>query len=109
MTTKPRKLNGISIKTARMLEIYSLLVKELERGKKINLSSEDHNRLDEAIRTISRNMEEIQSTNVNDGVNISTDVETLASDLSKQIPNSPQDCFQDHPNEAQTPKKTPKD
>ena len=86
MTTKPRKLNGISIKTARMLEIYSLLVKELERGKKINLSSEDHNRLNEAIRTISRNMQEIQSTHVNDGVNISTDVETLASELSKQIP-----------------------
>ena len=86
MTTKPRKLNGISIKTARMLEIYSLLVKELERGKKINLSSEDHNRLNEAIRTISRNMQEIQSPHVNDGVNISTDVETLASELSKQIP-----------------------
>ncbi|MQF82436.1 MAG: hypothetical protein FI735_10065 [SAR202 cluster bacterium] len=95
MTTKPRKLNGISIKTARMLEIYSLLVKELERGKKINLSSEDHNRLDEAIRTISRNMEEIQSTNVNDGVNISTDVETLASDLSKQIPMDTLDNIMD--------------
>ena len=86
MTTKPRKLNGISIKTARMLEIYSLMVKELERGKRINLSSEYHDRLNEAIRTISKNMQEIQSTYVNDGVNISTDVETLASELSKQIP-----------------------
>ena len=40
-------------------------------------------------------MEEIQSTNVNDGVNISTDVETLASDLSKHIPMDTLDNIMD--------------
>ena len=32
----------------------------------------------------------------------------LTKDLPKQFPNSPQDCFQDHPNEPQTLKKPAK-
>ena len=54
------KLDAIRIQTARMLEIYSLLRRQLDEGD-VHLPREKYDQLSAAIRTIARNMLELQS------------------------------------------------
>ena len=54
------RLDSIRIQTARMLEIYSLLRRQLKEGN-IHLPPEKHEQLSSAIRTITRNMLQLQA------------------------------------------------
>ena len=61
MVSSPDKtLATIRIQTARMLEIYALLRRQLDEGA-VHLPREKHDQLSGAIRTIARNMLELQS------------------------------------------------
>ncbi len=61
MASSPNsKLDSIRIQTARMLEIYALLRRQLKEGN-IHLPPEKHEQLSDAIRTIARNMLQLQS------------------------------------------------
>ena len=55
-----QRLHGIRVQTARMLEIYSLLRTQMERGD-LELSSAELSRLNGAIRTIVGNMRRLQA------------------------------------------------
>ena len=52
----PSKLDRIRVQTARMLEIYSLLRRELDGGGRVGLSPQDRERLQHAVDTIAGNM-----------------------------------------------------
>ena len=54
------RLDSIRIQTARMLEIYSLLRRQLKEGN-IHLPPEKHEQLSSAIRTIAKNMLQLQA------------------------------------------------
>ena len=61
MASSPNsKLDSIRIQTARMLEIYALLRRQLKEGN-IHLPPEKHDQLSGAIRTIANNMLQLQS------------------------------------------------
>ena len=60
MAAKDGKLNRINIQTARILEIYSLVTRELDRGADLDLSVAERTRLSAAIETIAGNMSQIQ-------------------------------------------------
>jgi hypothetical protein len=61
MASSPNsKLDSIRIQTARMLEIYALLRRQLKEGN-IYLPPEKHEQLSDAIRTIAKNMLQLQS------------------------------------------------
>ena len=57
--TKPHNTAGIRVQTARMLEIYSLLRRELEGGNRLGLSRASRARLESAIGTIATNMRQL--------------------------------------------------
>lgn len=50
------KLDRIRVQTARMIEIYALLRRELERRGSVSLSDYDRARLQHAVDTIAANM-----------------------------------------------------
>ncbi|HJP33134.1 MAG TPA: hypothetical protein QGF95_21525 [Candidatus Latescibacteria bacterium] len=52
-------LDGIRVQTARMLEIYSLLRRELEGANKIGMPQEARGRLQQAVDTIAANMAQL--------------------------------------------------
>ena len=54
------KLERIKIQTARMLEIYGLLQRELENNKGLSVSPEERLLLHQAIATIEANMRQLQ-------------------------------------------------
>jgi hypothetical protein len=61
MASSPNpKLDSIRIQTARMLEIYALLRRQLKEGN-IHLPPEKYDQLSGAIRTIAKNMLQLQS------------------------------------------------
>lgn len=55
----PYKLDRIRVQTARMVEIYSLLRRELEGSERIGLSPHDRRRLQHAVDTIAANMSQL--------------------------------------------------
>lgn len=59
MASPPLRLDRIRVQTARMLEIYALLQKDLEKNKRLFLSVEDRQRLHQAILTIESNMRQL--------------------------------------------------
>ena len=61
MAPTPLKLDGIRIQTARMLEIYALLRRELEENTHLHLTPEDLERLHGAIASVEANMRELQA------------------------------------------------
>ena len=60
MTPSPRKLDQIKIQTARMLEIYALLQKELNDGTGLSLSGAQRAQLNMAVEKIEANMKQLQ-------------------------------------------------
>ena len=54
------KLERIKIQTARMLEIYGLLQRELENNKGLSVSPEERRLLHQSIATIEANMRQLQ-------------------------------------------------
>jgi len=60
MAEYQQKLDSIRVQTARMLEIYSLLRAQIERGD-LRLSAAELSRLNGAIRTIVSNMRILQA------------------------------------------------
>ena len=61
MASSPNsKLDSIKIQTARLLEIYALLRRQLKEGD-IHLPREKQEQFSAAIRTIARNMVQLQS------------------------------------------------
>ncbi len=64
MASSPNsKLDSIRIQTARMLEIYALLRRQLKEGN-IHLPPEKHEQLSGVIRTIAKNMLQLQSYHI---------------------------------------------
>jgi hypothetical protein len=61
MATRPCQLDRIRIQTARMLEIYALLRREIEGRDGLPVAAETRARLAKAIDTIAANMEQIQA------------------------------------------------
>lgn len=57
----PYKLDRIRVQTARMIEIYALLRRELDGGGRIGLSPHDRVRLQHAVDTIAANMGQLLS------------------------------------------------
>lgn len=55
----PPKLDRIRVQTARMLEIYSLLRRELDGEGRIGLPPADRARLQQAVDTIAANMAQL--------------------------------------------------
>jgi hypothetical protein len=55
----PLNLDGIRVQTARMLEIYALLRRELDGGNRLGASPEDRGRLQRAVDTIAANMADL--------------------------------------------------
>jgi hypothetical protein len=60
MAAKPCQLDRLKIQTARMLEIYALLQREIEGTGGLPLAPETRARLTQAIDTIAANMQQIQ-------------------------------------------------
>ena len=60
MTPSPRKLDQIKIQTARMLEIYALLQKELTENTGLSLSGAQRAQLNRAVEKIEANMKQLQ-------------------------------------------------
>jgi hypothetical protein len=60
MTPSPRNLHQIKIQTARMLEIYALLHKELDEATGLSLSAAQRAQLNIAVDKIEANMRELQ-------------------------------------------------
>ena len=61
MEPMPLELDRIKVQTARMLEIYGLLQRDLESNKGLSLSSEERHLLNKAIATIEANMQQLQA------------------------------------------------
>lgn len=59
MPAPPLRLDRIRVQTARMVEIYALLQRDLEEATHLHLSPEDRNRLTLAIDTIEANMRQL--------------------------------------------------
>ncbi len=72
MAASRPKLDTVRVQTARMLEIYSLLRAEMERGD-MRLSSAECDRLNGAIRTIAGNMARLQAEFVDAGSEAATE------------------------------------
>ncbi len=60
MTPSPSKLDQIKIQTARMLEIYALLQKELNENTGLSLSGAQRSQLNRAVEKIEANMKQLQ-------------------------------------------------
>ena len=60
MSANPPNLDGIKVQTARMLEIYDLLQREIANNAILNVPDEEQSVLREAIRTVERSMLQIQ-------------------------------------------------
>ena len=60
MSSFTPKLERIKIQTARMLEIYGLLQRELENNKGLSVSPEERLLIQQAIATIEANMRQLQ-------------------------------------------------
>jgi len=60
MSANPPNLDGIKVQTARMLEIYDLLQREIANSVILNVPDEEQKMLREAIRTVEKNMLQIQ-------------------------------------------------
>ena len=89
MAEYQQKLDSIRIQTARMLEIYSLLRTQIERGD-LRLSSAELSRLNGAIHTIVGNMRTLQAQFV--------DTTSLAPEgANAESASSPQSPFQEDP------------
>ena len=54
------EFDAIRIQTARMMEIYALLKRELEKNAGIGLTDQTHAQLDRAIATIHANMRQLR-------------------------------------------------
>lgn len=61
MSPKFLELDRIKVQTARMLEIYALLQKELKENTHLSLSMEDQDQLSQAIATVEANMRQLQA------------------------------------------------
>lgn len=77
----PYKLDRIRVQTARMIEIYSLLRRELEGSERIGLSPHDRHRLQHAVDTIAANMSQLLSQLAADGEHPSAAPATTPDDL----------------------------
>ena len=54
-------LDRVRVQTARMLELYSLVRRELEKGNESPLSTRDREGLSRAIETIAQSMRQLQT------------------------------------------------
>ena len=82
------KLDRIRIQTARMLEIYSLVRRELEKGSNAQpLHTSERDELNRAINTIAANMQQLQTYLASQGEESSPETarETSVSDESRAI------------------------
>ncbi len=61
MTSPPPSLDRIKVQTARMMEIYGLLQRDLENNKGLSLSPDEQHLLNQAVATIEANMRQIQA------------------------------------------------
>lgn len=61
MAHTPLRLDRIRVQTARMLEIYALLRRELNEGTGLRLSTGDLGGLQNAIEAIEANMRQLQA------------------------------------------------
>ena len=61
MSSSPPKLDQIKIQTARMLEIYALLRKELDENKGLLLSPTKLSQLSASVDKIEANMRQLQT------------------------------------------------
>lgn len=61
MSSSTLGLDRIKVQTARMLEIYALLQKELKENTHLSLSAEDQDHLSQAIATVEANMRQLQA------------------------------------------------
>lgn len=61
MSSTPLGLDRIKVQTARMLEIYALLQKELKENTHLSLSAEDQDQISQAIATVEANMRQLQA------------------------------------------------
>ena len=61
MSSTSLELDRIKVQTARMLEIYALLQKELKENTHLSLSTEDQDQLSQAIATVEANMRQLQA------------------------------------------------
>ena len=59
MTSLPPSLDRIKVQTARMMEIYGLLQRDLENNKGLSLSPDEQHLLNQAVATIEANMRQI--------------------------------------------------
>ena len=60
MAANPPNLDRIKVQTARMLEIYDLLQREIANNARLNVPDGEQNMLREAVRTVEKNMLQIQ-------------------------------------------------
>ena len=60
MSSTGLNLEGIKVQTARMVEIYALLQKEIAKNKALSVSTEHQQLLRKAIGTVETNMRQIQ-------------------------------------------------
>jgi len=60
MSSATPNLDRIKVQTARMVEIYALLQKEIADNKALSVSTEDQQLLKMAIGTVETNMRQIQ-------------------------------------------------
>ena len=60
MSSTGLNLKGIKVQTARMVEIYALLQKEIANNEALAVSTEDQQLLRKAIATVANNMRQIQ-------------------------------------------------
>ena len=60
MSANPPNLDRIKVQTARMLEIYDLLQREIASNARLNVPNGEQNMLREAVRTVEKNMLQIQ-------------------------------------------------
>ena len=61
MATNTLSLSRIKVQTARMLEIYDLLQREIADSEFLKVSGEERRLLEEAVRTVEDNMLQIQA------------------------------------------------
>lgn len=61
MASTSLNLDRIKVQTARMMEIYALLQKELEENTHLSLPAEVRTQLNQAIATVEFNMRQLQA------------------------------------------------
>ena len=59
MAANPPNLDRIKVQTARMLEIYDLLQREISNNARLNVPDGEQNMLREAVHTVEKNMLQI--------------------------------------------------